>query len=50
LNDSSFPTTVAPERSETPRSFTSGVPPIKAVMSSAILTGLLLVSSLAQIS
>ena len=38
LNDSSLPTTVAPVLSEMPRSFTSGVPPIRAVMSSAIFT------------
>ena len=38
LNDSSLPTIVAPERSERPRSLTSGVPPIRAVMSSAIFT------------
>ena len=43
LKDSSLPTIVAPDRSEMPRSLTSGVPPIRAVMSSAIFTGLLLV-------
>ena len=38
LNDSSLPTMVAPERSDMPLSFTSGVPPMSSVMSLAILT------------
>ena len=38
LNDSSLPTMVAPERSEMPRSLTSGVPPMSSVMFSAIFT------------
>src|ERR1035437_3609771 len=38
LNDSSLPTIVAPLRSESVRSRTSGVPPISLVMSSAMST------------